>query len=106
MQKNILERYPDADLRVYVGWIPILGTDSNPQVAELLVDRRATHFWDGEQKLGFAVTRLLGRGEGYAAWDIFLVYGPGAKWGDQPAAVGQPVISESGALQHALEPYL
>jgi hypothetical protein len=106
VQANILERYPDADLRVLVGWIPVLPGDANPQVADLLVDRRASHFWDGGQKVGFAVSRLLGRGDDYAAWDIFLVYGPDAKWGDKPAAVGSPVVSQSGALERALRPYL
>jgi hypothetical protein len=91
---------------VYVVWIPVLPADANPEVADLLVDERATHYWDGKRKLGFAVARLLGRAEVGFAWDIFLVYGPNAKWGDQPAAVGSPVISESGELQRALHPYL
>ena len=37
---------------------------------------------------------------------IFLVYGPEAKWGDPPDAVGSPVVSESGELRRALDPYL
>ena len=32
--------------------------------------------------------------------------GPDAKWGDKPASVGSPVISESGELERALHPYL
>jgi len=88
-----------------VGWIPVLPSDANPEVADLLVGPRARHYWDGKLKLGLAVARLLGH-EGYPAWDIFLVYGPDAKWGDQPSAVGSPVVSESGALQRALRPYL
>jgi hypothetical protein len=88
-----------------VGWIPALASDTNPKVAEQLVDPRAKHYWDGKLKLGLAVARLLGY-EGAPAWDIFLVYGPNATWGDKPAAVGSPVISESGALQRALRPYL
>ena len=83
----------------------MLPGDANPEVADLLVDRRARHYWDGERKLGLAVGRQLGRG-GDAAWDVFLVFGPEAKWGDKPSAVGSPVISESGALQSALRPYL
>jgi hypothetical protein len=89
-----------------VGWIPALPSDANPRVADLLVDRRATHYWDGERKLGLAVGRMLGLGRGNFAWDIFLVYGPNAKWGDRPASVGSPVISTSGALARALRPYL
>jgi hypothetical protein len=105
VQDTILKRHPDADLRVYVGWIPMLAGDANPEVASLLVDDRATHFWDGERKLGREVARILGRRDG-AAWDIVLVYGPDAAWGDAPASVGSPVISAGGALRRALEPYL
>jgi hypothetical protein len=84
----------------------MLAGDANPEVADLLVDSRAKHYWDGDRKLGLAIARLLGRGDGAAAWDIFLVYGPNAAWGDKPDAVGSPVISESGALRRALRPYL
>lgn len=84
----------------------MLAGDANPQVADLLVDDRATHYWDGRRRLGRAVARTLGFGSGAIAWDIFLVYGPEAKWGDRPKAVGSPVISESGALARALQPYL
>jgi hypothetical protein len=83
----------------------MLASDANPEVADLLVDGRARHYWDGDRKLGLAVARMLGLGGG-AAWDIFLVYGPDAKWGDAPEAVGSPVISDSGKLQRALRPYL
>jgi hypothetical protein len=89
-----------------VGWIPILSGDANPEVAELLVDERARHFWDGDRQLGHEVARVLGRGDGTAAWDVFLVYGPDAAWGDRPDAAGSPVISESTELQRALGPYL
>jgi hypothetical protein len=83
----------------------MLAGDANPQVADLLVDDRARHYWDGERRLGHAVAWELGYGSG-AAWDIFLVYGPDAKWGDAPIAVGSPVISQSGALERALRQYL
>jgi hypothetical protein len=91
---------------VLVGWMPVLAGDANPEVADLLVDDRARHFWDGWRKLGYAVGRMLGRSPTELAWDIFLVYGPEAKWGDKPDAVGSPVISESGELERALRPYL
>jgi len=86
--------------------MPVLTGDANPKVADLLVDDRATHFWDGQRRLGYALGRMLGRSPTELAWDIFLVYGPDASWGDAPVAVGSPVISESGALQRALRPYL
>jgi hypothetical protein len=84
----------------------MLSGDANPKVAGLLVDARAKHYWDGNRKLGREVARILGSDDGPAAWDIFLVYGPDATWGDRPDATGSPVISESGALERALDPYL
>jgi hypothetical protein len=84
----------------------MLPGDANPEVAELLVDGRAKHYWDGDRDLGHEVARIVGREDGSAAWDVFLVYGPDAAWGDRPAATGSPVISESGALKEALDPYL
>jgi hypothetical protein len=83
----------------------MLPGDANPEVAELLVDARAKHYWDGDRDLGHEVASILGR-DGQAAWDVFLVYGPDAAWGDRPAATGSPVISKSGALKQALDPYL
>lgn len=84
----------------------MLPGDANPKVAELLVDARAKHYWDGDRKLGRQVAHILGDDERSPAWDIFLVYGPDAAWGDRPDASGSPVISESGALERALEPHL
>lgn len=83
----------------------MLAGDANPEVADLLVDDRARHFWDGDRRLGGEVARTLGN-DGSTAWDVFLVYGPGADWGDRPDAAGTPVISESGRLERALAPYL
>jgi hypothetical protein len=90
---------------VYVAWIPMLEPDSNPEVADLLVDERARHYWDDGRRLGRYVATLLGN-EGGTAWDRFLVYGPDAKWGAAPDATGEPVIVQSAELEQALEPYL
>lgn len=50
---------------------------------ELVPDVRARHFWDGQGALMAAYTRVLGLGED--AWDIYMVYGPDARW---PAGAG------------------
>ena len=84
----------------------MLAGDANPEVADLLVDNRATHYWDGQRRLGRAVGRMLGLGDRAIAWDVFLVYGPDAKWGDPPKAVGSPVISASDTLERALRPFV
>ena len=80
--------------------------DTNRDAADLLVDRRARHYWDAKTSFGRYVANLLGQGDGSPAWDIYLVYGPDAVWGDQPEASGSPVIADSAALEQALRPYL
>ena len=39
----------DADLRVYIVWLPVMPLDSRFDVADVLADERVTHFWDNEQ---------------------------------------------------------
>jgi hypothetical protein len=80
--------------------------DTNRDAAELLRDDRARHYWDGETRLGRYVANLIGQDERSPAWDIFLVYGPDAEWGDEPEATGSPVIADSANLEDALRPYL
>ena len=40
MRENVLDRHPDAKLRVYVVWVPRIPTDERFQVADLIVDDR------------------------------------------------------------------
>ena len=61
MQSQILQRYVDADLRVYVVWLPVMPLDARFDVADMLVDERATHFWDNEQRVSHA------RGDAYGS---------------------------------------
>ena len=84
----------------------MLMPDTTPEVADLLVDKRARHYWDAKTRLGRYVAELLGHGDRTPAWDIYLVYGPDATWGDKPEATGSPVISDSGGLEEALRPYV
>jgi hypothetical protein len=104
VQENVLDRYPDANVRVFAVWLPIIPTDQRFQVADLMVDDRATHYWDGGQIVGeyFAARD----GAGGVAWDVFYVFGPEAAWGDEPRATGAPVVTEGSRLEAALRPYL
>ncbi len=99
MQEQILERHGDADLRVYVVWVPRLATDERFGVADLIVDERAVHYWDE----GWLVSAALGDASDY---DVFYAYGPEASWGDPPSETGRPVVLEAARLGRALEPYL
>jgi hypothetical protein len=104
VQENVFERHPDAELRVYVVWVPRIPTDERFQVAELITDDRATLYWDNERRIEQHFAERGGYGG--AAYDFFYVYGPDARWGDEPEATGTPVVIEASKLQEALRPYL
>jgi hypothetical protein len=48
----------------------------------LFQDGRITQYWDGERVLGRLVSRGLSLSSPIA-WDIYLLYSPGASWKDE-----------------------
>jgi hypothetical protein len=109
VQQEILDRHPDADLRVYALWIDMLAGDARDQWdAAGLTDRRVTHLWDGPNTVGRWVAANLDGYEG-SDWDFFLLFGPDASWNGQPAPLmesGFTVVREGDALRGALQPLL
>ncbi len=108
MQEEVLERYPDADLRVYVVWLPVLPLDERFAVADVMVDARASHFWDNDQLVSDDLAQAFGS-EGQLIWDAFFAFGPDAEWDERPPvplATGAPVVEELETLETALQPYL
>jgi hypothetical protein len=83
-----------ADLRVYVVWVPILPDDdaaAASRAARGFTDGRVTHYWDPHLALGDALgdglalpSRKVGRPHG-PAWDVYLLFGRGARWGEGPS---------------------
>lgn len=55
---------------------------------DFVPDARARHFWDGRGALMAAYTSVLGLSED--AWDIYMVYGPGARWPAHAGALPPP----------------
>ena len=108
MQEQILERHPDADLAVYVVWLPVLASDERFGVADVLVDERVRQFWDNDRLVSDEVGRLAGVDEGLA-WDVYLVFRPDATWDRRlpaPLGRGAPVVVQIDALETLLRPYL
>lgn len=74
-------------LKVYAVWVPMVrGLERDiAQASRELPDPRARHYWDGDRQLMDGYEQVLGISE--PAWDVFLVYGPDARWdGDVPPA--------------------
>ena len=85
MNREVLTKYEDPSLRVYMVWVPKLrGLERDVASATREVkDPRAAHYWDAPSVLVRGYREQLQLSED--AWDIFLLYGPDAKWeGERP----------------------
>lgn len=111
MQKEILEKQPDADVRVYAIRFSMLESDSRPGwPRDNLTDPRVTHLWDEKRVLGrwYArdlklkiLSRTLKR-ETDALWDAYLLYGPEARWTSSPQPLvgwGAPIVESREELR-------
>ena len=78
--------FPEADLSVLVVWIALKDTDTPEAANEAsgkFSDARVTQFFDPRQMAGKAVAESLGH-IGETAWDFYLFYPPGVRWGELP----------------------
>src|SRR5207248_139811 len=74
-------------LSVYVAWVPILPADErgpNEETVALVPDPRARHFWDVKGTLPPLFQKTLGLTTGFPAWDVYLIYRRGQRWGKAP----------------------
>ncbi len=86
MQRYVLEQNPDPRLAVYVVWGPMLGEETEAdarQATRHLPDPRVTNFWTPAQTVAAALAPPLGLHDA-KAWDTFLLFAPGARWGETP----------------------
>jgi hypothetical protein len=83
----VLAKIHDPRLRAYVVWVPKRhGAEKDVDEATTTVpDERSHHFWDETGYLVHAFDLVLGLGQD--AWDVYLLYGPDARWdGPSPPA--------------------
>lgn len=113
MRQNILEKHPAAELKVYAVWFSMLPSDSREGWdASLLDDRRVSHFWDENRRVGTWLAERERSGLDYGGpivWDAYLAFGPNARWGDKLSGLagsGWPVIGATGQLERDLAPLL
>jgi hypothetical protein len=102
---NILDRYPDPSLRVYVVWVHRWATDTRAEIDGAgLVDPRVTQFWDTAGVIGEPFLNRFGVDLGGLDYDFYLLFGPDAAWGaspPRPVSSGGTVISTSDRLASA-----
>ncbi len=96
VQKDVVKVVKSGNLRVYYVWQPILPSDNLAAargMAQKISDRRVHFFWDVKHRLGDDVGAVLNMTKGMprsangkwrVAWDMYLLYPPGTKWGKAP----------------------
>lgn len=87
----MLEKIGDAELRVYVVWLPILpqakmglGASAAKRESKRVADPRAVHFYDSDAWLSRVFRETIGLPEGSPAWDVFFVFDRDARWSERP----------------------
>ena len=81
VHQGILDQPLTKNLRTFVVWIPMLGTDERTDaVAASAQFSGLSQFWDGDKLAGNEVGASLGSNR--TAWDIYLFYPPGVTWTD------------------------
>jgi hypothetical protein len=103
--RNILDRYRDGRLRVYVVWVHRWATDTRSEIDGAgLVDPQVTHLWDTAGVIGQPFLDRFGVDLSGLDYDFFLLFDPDASWGSsppRPVSSGGTVISTSDRLASA-----
>jgi hypothetical protein len=84
--EEILSRYPQARIQVFVLWAPYMQTDNRPQAqraSAYMTDRRARHFWDLWRFGTRSYSEQMNIPPRYA-WDMLAFYEPHLVWRDSP----------------------
>ena len=109
MQSEILEKYPNARLKVLAVWFNMLAGDSRQFLdTKVLGDPRVTYYWDQDKVTGSWFSQHV-TGEAGITWDSYFLYGPDARWGAAPGPLvssGGPVIGSTTELGAAVRPFL
>ena len=77
-----------ADVPVYLVHVPVIGGREKhiAGAASLIHNSNVRHYWNPSGSLGEqagAALPLRSKGEPVYAWDVWMVYGPDAVWGDR-----------------------
>jgi hypothetical protein len=86
VQKEILEKINSSQLAIFLVWTPVQPQDNRAAADEarsLLPDARVLHYWDNNRMLSQNYRRVLPlAADCRTAWDVYLLYNRGVKWGE------------------------
>ena len=90
---QVLDPNPEIDLKVYIVWHSMSGGDPFTwPIVGLTPDDRIAEYWDDEQLAGRSFAADFGSNardpqspyNDLVAYDIYYLFGPDARWGDEP----------------------
>lgn len=110
--QDLVARFPENDLQVYVVWESVLGGDHDrAEAATVSINGpNVTHYWDADAASGqwFAENMPWTSGRG-PAWDVFYLFDADATWTDAPNPVtswGYTIVGELNSLENGLNQLL
>ena len=117
--QSVLQDHPNAQIRVFAVWEPVLFTDwTAPSAAVLarLHDRRASQYWDRQLLLSQKIREAVGSDpahgfagvaeRGKTVWDVVAIYPKGTRWGasvPSPTFADRPVVYAIEEFRRQLE---
>ena len=121
MNRDLLKSTADPRLQVFVvhepvlgvarfaPWLRVAGGEDVPKAAELLENPNVQNYWNPTGAFGRLLSRAVGLknadGPVYA-WDVWLLYGPDAKWIGADPPRPQLLMHQLGALRGTEFPHL
>ena len=90
MQTQVFLKISSPELTGYVVWMPVLSFGASESDARRqawrIPDRRITRYFDAEGQVGRRYGPILHLDDLGPAWDVYLVFGPDARWDAEPPA--------------------
>ena len=117
VQKELLDKYPRANLSVYAVWFNMMPADSRSKwPANLLTDARVIHRWDEAKAVGHwfgartptmqtQLTADSAWSGNEVLWDAYLLYASDARWDDVPTHLmhwGRTIVAGRESLRDDL----
>jgi hypothetical protein len=81
-----LKDVPDNRVQAYIVWLPVFGGDfkgASQERSKSFTDERVKYFLDPDSLTGELWKPVLQLSDDIA-WDVYLLYGPDAKWDKEP----------------------
>jgi hypothetical protein len=118
MNRDLLEGTADARLQTFVVHEPVLGTaraapwsrmavgTDVTKAAQLLHNPQVQHYWNASGAFGQMLSQAVGLKNSehpVYAWDIWLIYGPEAKWEGTNPPRPRLLMNQLGALRNSAE---